>query len=136
MADLLDKAILIGMGLEKKAKEVLAELEQAGKAEKPQAEGAEAGLPPKQMAENKVVEEGIKALKEFLSLVKTGKDKLEKEFSTSSEKVLEKLNVPTQNDMDVIKEMARVAREKVDKLEKRVAELESRLGRDEFNKNI
>lgn len=136
MADLLDKAILIGMGLEKKAKEVLAELEQAGKAEKPQAEGAEAGLPPKQMAENKVVEEGIKALKEFLSLVKTGKDRLEKEFSTSSEKVLEKLNVPTQNDIDVIKEMARVAREKVDKLEKRVAELESRLGRDEFNKNI
>ena len=136
MADLLDKAILIGMGLEKKAKEVLAELEQAGKAEKPQAEGAEAGLPPKQMAENKVVEEGIKALKEFLSLVKTGKEKLEKEFSTSSEKVLEKLNVPTQNDMDVIKEMARVAREKGDKLEKRVAELESRLGRDEFNKNI
>lgn len=136
MADLLDKAILIGMGLEKKAKEVLAELEQAGKAEKPQAEGAEAGLPPKQMAENKVVEEGIKALKEFLSLVKTGKDRLEKEFSTSSEKVLEKLNVPTQNDIDVVKEMARVAREKVDKLEKRVADLESRLEKDEFNKDI
>ena len=30
MSDLLDKAILIGMGLEKKAKEVLDELENAG----------------------------------------------------------------------------------------------------------
>ncbi|MDO8426983.1 MAG: accessory factor UbiK family protein, partial [Deltaproteobacteria bacterium] len=86
---------------------------------------------PKEAAENKVVEEGIRALREFLSLVKSGKERLDKEFATSSEKVLEKLNVATQNDMDVIKEMARIAREKVDKLEKRVAELESRLGKAE-----
>ncbi len=128
MADLLDKAILIGIGLEKKAKEVLDELQQAGKSSEAASEG---GLPPKEAAENKVVEEGIRALREFLSLVKSGKERLDKEFATSSEKVLEKLNVATQNDMDVIKEMARIAREKVDKLEKRVAELESRLGKAE-----
>ncbi len=130
MADILDKAILIGIGLEKKAKEVLDELQQAGKSgtEGAAAGATEGGLPPKEAAENKIVEEGIKALREFLAVVKTGKEKLDKEFSSSSEKVLERLNVATQNDIDVIKEMARIAREKVDKLEKRVAELEARLG--------
>jgi BMFP domain-containing protein YqiC len=134
MSDLFDKAILIGMGLEKKAKEVLDELENAGKTSK-EAAGAE-GLPPRQAAENKVVDEGVKALKEFVTIVKSAKEKLEKEVSSGSEKVFEKLNVATQNDIELIKEMARVAREKVDKLEKRVAELEARLGRDEHQGNL
>jgi BMFP domain-containing protein YqiC len=134
MSDLFDKAILIGMGLEKKAKEVLDELESAGKTSK-EASGAE-GLPPRQAAENKVVDEGVKALKEFVTIVKSAKEKLEKEVSSGSEKVFEKLNVATQNDIELIKEMARVAREKVDKLEKRVAELEARLGRDEHQGNL
>lgn len=132
MSDLLDKAILIGMGLEKKAKEVLDELESAGKSK---AAGQEE-LPPRQAAENKVVDEGVRALKEFVTVVKGAKEKLEKEFSTGSEKVFGKLNVATQADLEVVLEMARVAREKVDKLEKRVAELESRLIKDEQNGNI
>lgn len=134
MSDLLDKAILIGMGLEKKAKEVLDELENAGKTSK-EATGGE-GLPPRQAAENKVVDEGVRALKEFVTLVKSAKEKLEKDVSSGSEKVFEKLNVATQNDIELIKEMARVAREKVDKLEKRVAELEKRLIKDEQQGNI
>ncbi|MBI5643218.1 MAG: hypothetical protein HY954_07060 [Deltaproteobacteria bacterium] len=135
MADLLDKAILIGIGLEKKAKEVLDELQQAGKTGEgatPAAEGAPApGLGPKQVVENRVVEDGVNALKEFLAVVKSGKEKLDREFATSSEKVLEKFNVATQNDIEIIKEMARIAREKVDKLERRVEELEARLGKTE-----
>lgn len=134
MSDLFDKAILIGMGLEKKAKEVLGELESAGKTAK-EAPGSE-GLPPRQAAENKVVDEGVRALKEFVTLVKSAKEKLEKDVSTGSEKVFEKLNVATQNDIELIKEMARVAREKVDKLEKRVAELEARIVKDEQQGNI
>jgi BMFP domain-containing protein YqiC len=134
MSDLFDKAILIGMGLEKKAKEVLGELENAGKTSK-EAPGSE-GLPPRQAAENKVVDEGVRALKEFVALVKSAKEKLEKDVSTGSEKVFEKLNVATQNDIELIKEMARVAREKVDKLEKRVAELEARIVKDEQQGNI
>ena len=63
MADLLDKAILIGMGLERKAREVLDELEKSGKANKETSD--EAGLPLKEKVENKVVDEGIKALKEI-----------------------------------------------------------------------
>jgi len=133
MSDLLDKAILIGMGLEKKAKEVLGELESAGKTSK----GAPSeGLPPKQAAENRVVDEGVRALTEFVSLVKAAKEKIEKDVATGSGKVFEKLNVSTQDDLEVVKEMARVAREKVDRLEKRVAELESRLLKDEQQGNL
>lgn len=134
MSDLLDKVILIGMGLEKKAKEALDELESAGKTSK-EAAGTE-GLPPRQAAENKVVDEGVRALKEFVTIVKSAKDKLEKEVSTGSEKVFEKFNVATQNDIELIKEMARVAREKVDKLEKRVADLEARIVKDEQRGNL
>lgn len=133
MADLFDKAILIGMGLEKKAKEVLGELESAGKISK----GAPSeGLPPRQAAENRVVDEGVRALTEFVSLVKAAKEKIEKDVATGSGKVFEKLNVSTQDDLEVVKEMARVAREKVDRLEKRVAELESRLLKDEQQGNL
>lgn len=134
MSDLFDKAILIGMGLEKKAKEVLEELEKTGKTGK-EAAGSE-GLGPKQTIENKVVDEGVRALKEFVTIVKGAKEKLEKEVSTGSEKVFEKLNVATQDDLEVVKEMARVARERVEKLEKRVAELESRLAKDEQQGNV
>lgn len=126
MADIFDKAILIGIGLEKKAKEVIDELQRAGK-ESTAEKGEGPDLTARQAAENKVVDEGVKALKEFLSVIQAGKERLEKEVSASSEKVLERLNVATQNDIDIIKEMARVAREKVDRLEKRVQELEGKL---------
>lgn len=134
MADLIDKAILIGIGLEKKAKEALEELQKAGKSAK-EADEAGAGekasgeLTPKQLIENKVVEDGVSVLKEFLGVVKSAREKLEKDVSSSSGKVLEKLNVPTSDELDIVKEMARVAREKVDRLEKKVEELEARLGK-------
>lgn len=133
MADLFDKAILIGMGLEKKAKEVIEELEKAGKEGKPDAGGE--GLGPKQTIENRLVDDGVKALKEFVSIVKAAKDKLEKDVSSSSEKVFDKLNVATTDDLEVVKEMARVAREQVERLERRVAELETRLLKDEQQGN-
>ncbi len=134
MADLIDKTILIGMGLEKKVKEVIDELQEAGKeSSEAEGEGKKAGgegegeLPPKQAVENRVVEDGVKVLKEFLSLLKAGRERVEKEVSSSSEKLLEKINAATKEDVDIVKEMARVAREKVDSLEKRMAELEERL---------
>lgn len=123
MTDIIDKAILVFIGLEKKARETLDALEKAGKAA-----GGDTGLSGRQMAENRVVEEGAAALKEFIGMLKSGKDKLEKDFLTSSEKVIEKLNVATQNDVEVIREMARVAREKTDKIEKRLEEIERKLG--------
>lgn len=126
MSELFDKAILIGIGLEKKAKEVLEELQKAGSEVK--SEGADKeGLSGKQILENKVVEEGVKTLKEFLSTVSKAKEKLEEELVKSSGRVLEKLHVAKDDEIDIVKEMARVAREKVDKLEKRIEELETLL---------
>lgn len=123
MTDLLDKAIQIGVGLEKKAREFVDEVQKAGAAARAPKEGA-GGLAPKQELENRIVEEGVKAVKEFLSFISSAKDRLEKGASSTSGQVLEKLNIATQADLDVVKEMARVAREKVDALEKKVAELE------------
>ena len=133
MSDLLDKAVLIGMGLEKKAKEALEELERSGKeaTDARAAAGPSApGLSAKQVIENKVVEDAVKVLKDLLSAITTGKDKFEKEAQAAAERVMERLSVPTRTEVDVIKEMARISREKVDLLERRVEELERRLGND------
>lgn len=130
MADLLDKAILIGIGLEKKAKEVLGDLQQAGKEAKASAAGAGAEpLTSKETVENKVVEEGVKALSEFLNVIRSVKSKIESEVQSSSGKVFDKLHIATEDDIEVVREMARIAREKVDSLEKRVEELEARFSR-------
>lgn len=124
MSDIVDKAVLLVLGLEKKAREALEELKKAG--EEAKAPGAEEGkgLTPSQRLENRVVEEGVKALKEFLKAAEGAKEKLEKELSGSSSRILEKLHAAKEEDIEVVKEMARVAREKVDRLEKRLAEIE------------
>lgn len=130
MSDLLDKAVLIGMGLEKRAKEALEELERSGKAateKRAAADGVAPALSSKQVIENKVVEDAVKVLKDLLGAITTGKDKFEKEAQTAAERVMEKLNVPTRTEVDVIKEMTRISREKVDLLERRIEELERRL---------
>jgi len=143
MSDLLDKTIHIGIGLEKKAREVLEELEKAGgaaaeqrtDAEKP--EGSDrasepgdrsAELSARQLIENRVVEDGIKVIREFLEIVEAGKKKLIGEVSGGAGKVAGRLHVATSEELDIVKEMARVAREKVERLEKRVVELEKGSG--------
>ncbi|MEK6790765.1 MAG: hypothetical protein AABY45_03585 [Deltaproteobacteria bacterium] len=129
MSEILDKAVLIGMGLEKKAKEALEELQKAGKAATEAKTAGAEGLSSKQLIENKVVEDAVSAFKELLGYFNAGKERFEKEFAASSEKLLEKLHVPTHNDVEVIKEMARISREKVDRLEKMVEELQGQLKR-------
>lgn len=132
MSDLFDKALLVGMGLEKKAKEVIEELQKEGKDEAASTGGGESGAESegpsaKQAVENKVVEDGVRVLKEFLNIIKTGREKLEKEVSSSSGRLLDKVNAATKDDVDIVKEMARISREKVDELEKRVALLEAKI---------
>ncbi len=123
MTDILDKAILIGIGLEKRVKDALNELASEGKeAKSPE----EAGLPPKETIENKLVEEGVKAVRELIAAAKAGKEKVDREMQEVVERLLEKCKVATKDDIEIIEKMAQVAREKVDKLEKRIAELEKR----------
>ncbi|MFQ5466495.1 MAG: accessory factor UbiK family protein [Thermodesulfobacteriota bacterium] len=129
MADLFDRAILIGMGLEKKAREALSELQSAGKSETEAREGGE--LPPKEAAENKVVEEGIHLLRDLVSTLKGMKEKVEGDVTGASEKLFERMGVATDEEIEVVKEMARVAREKADELERRVAILEGKIAAKE-----
>ena len=126
MTDIFEKAILIATGLERKAMEALDELAEAGK-KKDDTDGGggeDEGLPRDKAAQNRLVEEGVKASKEIIELLKEGKDKFEKSVHDTAETLVEKLNVATRSDLDTVTEMARKAREKVDKLEKRVKELE------------
>ncbi|MBI5893226.1 MAG: accessory factor UbiK family protein [Deltaproteobacteria bacterium] len=124
MADILDKAILIGMGLEKKVKKIADKLvEEAVKTE----EGDESKLPPRKELENKVVEEGVKILREVVAAAKSGKDMIDEHIKNAVQEMLEKFKVATREDIDVIEKMAQNAREKVDRLEKRIEELETKL---------
>ncbi len=134
MSDVLDKLITLGLGLEKKAKETLSELQELGEEEKKDhaaaAEGAGEGegeeLTSKKKFENKLVDNGVKLLTDLLSSVSECKDKLDSEVSGGSQRVVDKLGIATKDDLDIIMEMTRVAREKVEALEKRVEELEKK----------
>ena len=139
MSDVLDKLIVLGLGLEKKAKETLCELQELGEEEKKEhsaaAEGAGDGgegeaegeeLSGKKKLENKLVDNGVKLLTDLLSSVSDCKEKLDSEISGGSMRVVDKLNIATKEDLEIIMEMTRVAREKVDVLEKRVEELEKK----------
>ena len=125
MADMIDRTILAVMGLEKKARELLDELVETGKKETGEAEKEE-GLPPGERAQNKLVDDAVGAVKELLGLLGECRDKLEKGVTDAAESVVERLNVATRDDLETVKEMARVAREKVDKLEKKLKDLEKK----------
>lgn len=132
MADFIDKALDIGVGLEKKIGELVVELEQRGqeergKTEEKQGEGekAEGGeLKPKERLENRIVQEGVRAVKELLNVLKDGKGRVESEACDAAETIAGKLQLATKEELETVKEMARVAREKVDEMEKRLAKIE------------
>ena len=134
MTDMMDRLITVGMGLEKRAREVLEGLEDVGKEVKKatdeKVEGTEDAttegedLSARKKLENRLVDDGVKVMTEFVSLLTECKTKFTGEASSTSETLMEKMNVATRDELEVVKEMARVAREKVDELEKKVETLE------------
>ena len=126
MSDIIDKAILFGMGLEKRLKGVVDEVVEEGK-EDASKSGEEGKLPPRKDFENRLVDEGVKVIRELVESVKGGKEKVDGEIREVAERFAERCNVATREDIEIIQKMAQVAREKVDTLEKRVAELEKKL---------
>jgi len=122
MADVIEKAILIGAGVEKKLKDILNEFEESGKKERGGA--SQADLPPSQSFQNRLVEEASKAVKDILSVLKESRTKVEGEVSSAAESIADKLGLATKDDLEIVKEMARVAREKVDALEKKLEAIE------------
>jgi BMFP domain-containing protein YqiC len=129
MTDIVDKFITLGIGLEKKAREALAELEKLGTEEiEDDGDENDEGLGAKKEFENRLVDHGVKAIGEFVAILKDCRVKAEGDFKDSSEKVMNKLHMASLDELEVAIEMARVAREKVDELEKRVNALEGKKG--------
>lgn len=122
MTDILDKAILVGMGMEKRVKDFLNELSEEAKTS-----GTGSKLPPAKEVENRVVEEGVKILREIVAAARSGKEMIDEHIKNAVEEILERFKVATREDIDVVEKMAQVAREKVDRLEKRIEELEKNL---------
>lgn len=122
MTDILDKIILIGMGLEKKLKDSISKLAEESK--KGKTADTDGGLPPRKELENKVVEEGVRILREVADAARTGKEFIDEHINNTVCEILERFKVATREDIEVIEKMAQNAREKVDKLEKRIEELE------------
>lgn len=111
MSDFIDRAILIATGFEKRAKEIVDDLAEAGKEET---------LGTSEKIQNKVVEESVNALRQVVAVLEEGKDKIEEELAGPMETLLDKFNLATKDDLDEVREMARIAREKVDELEKKI----------------
>ncbi|MFQ5586432.1 MAG: accessory factor UbiK family protein [Thermodesulfobacteriota bacterium] len=128
MADIIDRAILLGMGLEKRLKGLVDEVVEEGKSGGTEGEEGEK-LPPRKEFENRLVEEGVQVFRELVETVRGGKEKVDSEIHEVAERFAERCKVATKEDIEVIQKMAQVAREKVDRLEKRVAELEKELGK-------
>jgi len=120
MPDMLDRMLLVAMGLEKKVKDVIDELQKTGEQDK-----GEEGLSAKEVVENKIVDEGVGVVKELLSVVDGARKRIEEELARKSDKIRDKIHAADSEEIEVVKEMARVAREKVDALEKRVDEIEN-----------
>lgn len=135
MADIMDKMIHVWMGLEKKAREAFEELESEGRVDehvkdaktKPaDTEEVSEDLTSRKKFENKVVETGLNVGKEVVTTIKGGKDRIEEELVDVFEVVSDKLGLVNKDDLDTAIEMARIAREKVTELEKRIEALEKK----------
>lgn len=119
MSDIIEKAFLIGKGLEEKVSKIIDELAKEG-------EKRVSDLPAKEELENKLVEGGAKAAGVAIGQLKKDKEKLAEKVSEVIEGLLGKLNIVTRDDIEIIEKMASNAREKVDALEKRIKELEKK----------
>jgi BMFP domain-containing protein YqiC len=120
MFGIIEKALLIGKGLEERATKMMDDLAKEG-------EKKAADLPTsKEEFENKLVEGGTKIAGEAINHLKQDKEKIEKKISQMMDRLFEKFKVVTRDDIEVIEKMAARAREKVDELEKRIELIEKK----------
>ena len=126
MTDIIDKAMLIGAGVEKGIKDLLGELEKKGQVERgakgDKAQGDARGedesgdesvvepgtldLRPRQRLENRIVEDGIKAIKELMSVLQLGREKVEGEACEAAETLAARFKLASSDELETVKEMA------------------------------
>lgn len=121
MADILDKAMSLGVGIGEKVKEKVDELIEAGEKAKV------GGLGAVKEAENRFVDEAVKLVSETLKQANVTKEKAESLAVEIAEGLADKLKLATKDELDVVKKLALIAREKAEALEKRVKTLEEEI---------
>lgn len=121
MAEIVDKAVYLGLGIGEKIKDVVNDLAEAGE----RARSGE-GLGAVKEAENKFVDEAVKFISETLKQANVAKEKAESLTVEIAEGVADKLKLATKDELDVVEKLALIAREKIDALEKRVKALEDK----------
>ena len=121
MAEIVDKAILLGLGIENKVKEMVNELVEAGEKAK------SSGLGAVKEAENRFVDEAVKVVSETLKHANVAKEKAESMAVEIAEGLADKLKLATKDELDVVEKLALIAREKAEALEKRVKALEDEI---------
>lgn len=107
--EIVDKAKKVKKGFEKKAKEVLDDLIEAGEGEN---------------VENKIIDKSVNIVSEIADTLHKAKDKIDTGIMESLDTLLDKLNVAQNTDIEDVKAIAVKARKKIDKLEKRLEKLE------------
>lgn len=120
MADMLDKTVLLGLGIGEKVKEKVEELMEAGEKAK------SSGLGAAKEAENRFVDEAVKLVSETLKHANVAKDKAESLAVEIAEGLADRLKLATKDEVDVVEKLAINAREKIEAMEKRVKALEER----------
>ena len=119
MSGLFDKVILVGLGLEHKVKEKVDELAKEGKKE------VEEGLDMKENMENKIIERIVDVAGAGLKKVGVAKKEVDGVVASLAEEMAERLKIVTLDDFDVLEKLVVGNREKIGKLEKKVAKLEA-----------
>lgn len=123
MAGLIDKALLAGLGIEKRAKKKFNALAREGNKE------IEEGLDMKEDFENKLVENIVNVVGAGLKKVGGAKKEIDHVAESIAEDLAERLKIVTLDDLDVVEKLVMKNREKVNKLEKQIKKLEDKLSK-------
>lgn len=119
MSDLFDKVLMAGMGLENKVKKTVSKLAKEGNKE------VEKGLNMKEDLENRFIENVVDVVGAGLKKVGVAKKEIDGVVATLAEDMTDRLRIVTFDDLDIVETLVMKNREKVTKLEKKVAKLEA-----------
>lgn len=121
MADLLRDLVLIGRGLISTVDEALERFIEEG-------EKRSREIPSREELENMLVERGVRAIRGGIEKVEKGWKKAEDILVERLSRLVERLDVATNERVDVVERISINTREMVEDLKKRVEELEKRQG--------
>lgn len=124
MSDLLRDLIVIGKGFVSTVDEALERLVEEG-------EKRSKGIPSREDLENMLVERSVRVLRDGIEKVEKGWKKAEEILIERLARLVERLDVATNERVDVVERISLNTREMVEDLRRRIEELEKRQGAKE-----